>query len=395
MTESLWDDIVMKILIVPMAALAETHGPSSRCGLLAKGFRDAGTEVATCMAEDVNFRSMEGVPNWYLDVPMPLGLPKGIAKRTFPIAQKLGITAKKTVNSFDQVLRFTGNLDYGYLKKSVSSVRKAIREFRPDLVYSEFNLSAVIAARKEEIPLCATVSYPTQYEYAHETGPEKGLNRLLGELRLPQVDSALRLFDWADRAFCPSIRELEPIEKPNVFYCGALKTGNRKSVPLRERNKILVYMGNGTISAQETRKTAETAFKDLDFEVYLASAYLKEETRGNLRIAPRWDFDRLLGEAVLFMNHGGQNSVADGLLYGVPQIVVPGKVFERKYNAGCLAAHQAGIVIDHADFSAESVRAAAERIFRSGEMAENAAALGRKLAAAGGVDAVVREITKR
>lgn len=30
----------------------------------------------------------------------------------------------------------TGNLDYKYLKKSISSVQQAIREFKPDTGYS-------------------------------------------------------------------------------------------------------------------------------------------------------------------------------------------------------------------------------------------------------------------
>ena len=108
----------MKILIVPMAALAETHGPSGRCRLLAEGFKKTDTEVATCMAEDANYKAVEEVPNYFLDVPMPMGLPEFIAKRTFPLAQKLGIVSKKTVDSFDQVLRYTGNLNHGYLKTS-------------------------------------------------------------------------------------------------------------------------------------------------------------------------------------------------------------------------------------------------------------------------------------
>ena len=100
-----------KILIVPMAAMAETAGPSSRCKQLVEGLMTVGIDVATCRAEDVNYKSVEGVKNYFLDIPMPMGLPKPIAVRTFPIAQKLGITSKKTVNSFDQVLQFTGNQD--------------------------------------------------------------------------------------------------------------------------------------------------------------------------------------------------------------------------------------------------------------------------------------------
>ena len=87
----------------------------------------------------------------------------------------------------------------------------------PDIVYSEFNISAIVAAKKEKIPLYITVSYPTQYEYAHERGRERGLNRLLDELDPPQADSALRLFDWADKKFCMSIRELEPMDTQGIL----------------------------------------------------------------------------------------------------------------------------------------------------------------------------------
>ena len=42
----------MKILVVPMSAIAETSGPASRCALLVNAFKAAGYEVSTCMAED-------------------------------------------------------------------------------------------------------------------------------------------------------------------------------------------------------------------------------------------------------------------------------------------------------------------------------------------------------
>ena len=38
----------------------------------------------------------------------------------------------------------TGNLDYRYLKKSVSSIRKAIQDFHPDAIYSKFSISAMV-----------------------------------------------------------------------------------------------------------------------------------------------------------------------------------------------------------------------------------------------------------
>lgn len=417
----------MRILLAPMAALAETAGPASRVRLLAEGFREAEIEVATCAAEDVNFREIEGVRNFFLDVPMPMGLPKMIATRTFPVAQKLGITARKTVTSFDQVLRFTGNLDYKYLRKSVESVRQAVQEFRPDAVYSEFNISAMIAARKEGLPLFATVSYPTQHTFACEPSLAKGLNRLLRELGLPEVESALQLFDWADRAFCPSIRELEPMDREDVCYVGALKattTGENGSGAEgmaqadgeastaqdsgederdeasatagtgKKRNKVLVYMGNGTVSAKQTMQVVSRVFCGSGYEVYIASSYLPEGTTLNVHVAPRWDFDTLLDEAVLFINHGGQNSIMDGLIHGVPQIMVPGKVFERQYNAKSVMENKAGVSLSYRNFSVDKLSAIIEKVAHSKKNRQKAAALGKKLIAGGGVKMVASEVIR-
>ncbi|MGX8774326.1 MAG: glycosyltransferase [Bacillota bacterium] len=380
-----------KVLIVSMACMAETGGPSGRCRILAEGFREAGIEVATCMAEDVNFRKIEGVDNYYLDVPMPLGLPEIIAKRSFPIAQKLGITSHKTVSSFDEVLLITGNLDRRYLRKSVESVRRAIREFGPDVVYSEFSMPALIAAKLEGVCLFTTVSYPTQYDYAHRDSYAKGLNALLSEKSLTVVRSALDLFDLADVKICPSIRELEPFTDDSVIFCGALRSAETKEC---QRRKILVYMGNGTISPQKMEQVVSDTFAGTEYEVHIASAYLEPKDKGNLHVAPRWDFNSLLDEAVLFINHGGQNSVIDGLLHGVPQIMVPGKVYERKFNAKSIAVNRAGLVLQYGDFEPSMLRAAAEDLIESGAYRSNAEELGEKLKAAGGVSVIIGELLK-
>ena len=326
-----------------MSAIAETAGPVSRCKILAETFQNNGITAATCMANDINFKEIDGIPNYYLDIPMPFGLPKVIASRMFPLAQKLGLTARKTVRSFDEVLLMTGNLDYKYLKKSVASIRIAVKDFKPDVIYSEFNISAMIAARLENIPLWTTVSYPTQPSYAHNARLAAGLNKLLAEFHIPRVESALHLFDWADKKFCPSIKELEPFND-DVTFCGALKTVQPTE---KARSKILIYMGNGTISAAATKNVITQAFADSNYDVFIASKYLNTQTCGNIHIAARWDFNQMLDEAMLFINHGGQNSIIDGLIHCVPQIVVPGKVFERIYNADSLVRLTAGICISH------------------------------------------------
>ena len=102
----------------------------------------------------------------------------------------------------------------------------------------------------------------------------------------------------------------------------------------------------------------------------------------------------MLDEAVLFINHGGQNSVIDGLLHGVPQIMVPGKVFERKYSARSVAENRAGLVLQNADFEPRMLRAASEDLIESETYKNNASVLGELLKSAGGTKVIVREVLK-
>ena len=381
----------MRLLIIPMAAMAETSGPFSRCKLIAESASASGIDVATCIAEDVNYSEICGIKNYFLDVPAPLGMPEIIASKVFSVAQKIGLTSRKTVRSFDEVLWFTGNSVYSYLLKSVASIRTTIRNFKPDIVYSEFSLPAIIAAKLEKKRLFTTVSYPTQPEYAASLKLAKGVNRYMKEKGLPQVNSALELFDWADECFCPSIHELEPIEKENVTFCGSLK---KASISEQLRNKIVVYMGNGTISAAMTEKEISKAFRGSEYEVYIASKYMKVKNKGNIHIAPYWNFNEILEEAVLFINHGGQNSVVDGLIHGVPQMIVPGKVFERRYNAVSVVKNKAGIIIPYRQFRADVIHSKANKVIASEMLRKNAVELGKKLGAQGGVEVIIKHILK-
>ena len=393
----------MKVLISSMAAMAETAGPSGRARLLAEHLKNAGIEVATCMAEDVNYKPIEGVNNYYLEVPMPLGLPKAIASRTFPIAQKLGIIERKNVGSFEDVLHFTGNIDYNYLVKSVEDIRKAIADFNPDIVYSEFNISAIIAAKLEEKPLYATISYPTQTEYSSSPKYAKGLKKFLKENSLPTVDSSLDLFKWADKSFVPSIYELEPIDNENVTFCGTwrdVKENDPNNDNLNEnnsynKNTILVYMGNGTISPKKMLNEIKNAFVGTEYDVYIASLALEKQDYENIHVDKRWDFSKLLNDALLFINHGGQNSMIDGLIYGVPQLICPGRVFERIYNGKSVENLGAALVLNLDEFRAEIIKAESEKLINDNAFRENSKLIGDKLKSCGGIDCIIDAINEK
>ena len=382
----------MKVLVVPMSAMAETAGSFSRTVLLVNTLKEANIDTAVCLAHDVNYKPINGVKNYFLSVPMPLGLPKMIAAHTFPIAQKLGITSRKSANSFDDVLHLTGNTDYRYLKQSVADIRKAIRDFNPDVIYSEFNISTIIAGKIEKKKIFITASIPTQYGYANTSRYVSGLNKLLKEYGVSPVKSCLELFSWADKKFVPSCYELEPFQEKNVVFCGAWK---RISPVISEnKNKILVYMGNGTISQKKMVREISAAFKNSGYSVYIAGRELKRQRIDNIQTAPYFDFQKLLPQSVLYINHGGQNSVIDGLIYGVPQLICAGKVFERKYNAGSIVKIGAGLEIPYKEFNSSNIKSYADKIISENKYQENALKIGKVLLSLGGTENIINSLEK-
>ena len=129
-----------------MVARSRMGGPWSRAQHVARAFRDGGHEVTLAWGDDGNC-SDPGGPTLEILVPSPLGLPEAIARHTFPLASRLGLMGRKPVHSFEEVLWLTGALDERYTRAAVDALRAHMRAIRPDVVYSEFNLAAIIAAR--------------------------------------------------------------------------------------------------------------------------------------------------------------------------------------------------------------------------------------------------------
>lgn len=378
----------MRILLVPMPAMAPTAGPFSRTQLLAGAFQARGFSVALCAAEDVNYRPIPGVPNYFLSVPTPFGLPEAIGLHAFSFAEKLGLPGKKPVRSFEEVLNFTGATAYSYFKKSVSEVRSAISAFQPDLVYSEFNLSAIVAAKAEGKPVFASYSYPAQPSYAASPQYARGVRRVLAELHQPPVRSALELFLRADVRIVPSIPELEPIDCENTYFVGPLK--KVPEIPTAEqKNLILAYLGTGTVSKKQLLNEIFQAFSGSGLEVYLAGIEPECLPCPNIHTDWKFNFTALLPHAAVFLNHGGQNSIADGLLYGVPQLIYPGKVFERQYNAESIVKNKAGIQLAENELTGEKIREAVGVLTLDNSFRENSERLGKLLTFPGGPDAVI------
>ena len=116
----------MNVLVVPMFALSRMGGPWSRAQAVSSAFEKAGHHVVLGMADDGNCMNPCVADKCQLPVPSPLGLPMAVASRTFPLAEKLGISGRKPVHSFEEVLWLTGALAHQYERESVAAICAAI-----------------------------------------------------------------------------------------------------------------------------------------------------------------------------------------------------------------------------------------------------------------------------
>lgn len=397
----------MKVLLAVMPAAAEMSGPGTRANVLAAELLEHGHEVAICAADDDNARIFQGCRRFPLNVPSPLGLPRFIGIHAFPMANKLEIARHKTVASFEDVLFLTGALSKRYLKTSVTQLEAAINSFKPDVVYSEFNLSAIIAAKEQALPLAVSHSFPTQASYASNPARSMALRSFLEERGLPHVTSALELFEWADLRVIPSIPALEPVTGRNVLFCGPFSpiearrtdsqeqpnSQNSARVPNHpEHRRVVAYVGNGGLSPKRLYATLHQMSQNTGAEVFLASASLDKEEGNLFHVAPRFDFSRLLPRATLFLNHGGQNSIMDGIACGVPQLCVPGHVFERRFNAESVKQNGCAMIVEDKDLNVGALEHALYVMETDNTYHKRALALRDELAKYDGVHTVVNKM---
>lgn len=252
----------------------------------------------------------------------------------FPLAQRLGLNRRVPITYFDDVLKLTGNTDRRYLTRVVEQLRKIIQNERFEAVYSEFNIASIIAAKAEGVPVFGSTSLPTQPSFASNPSSAAGLNRVLHSLSMDPVRSPEDILLIPNLRFVPSCPELE--------------------------------------------------------------SFPAESHAAHLHTAPRFDFSDLLPRTAIFVNHGGQNSMMDGIAHGSPQLICPGKVFERRFNAKAAERCGIGLSLEQSCFDIPTVRRTLEQLLEDAAgYRASAASLKNRLSELGGANRIVDTIARQ
>ena len=375
-----------------MVARSRMGGPWSRAQRVVRAFQDGGHEVTLAWGDDGNCADPIA-PTLEIPVPSPLGLPEAIARHIFPLASRLGLMGRKPVRSFEEVLWLTGALDERYTRAAVDALRAHMRAARPDVVYSEFSLATVIAARAEGIPCVGSGSQPTTAAYASNPRKSAGIRRLLREMGMPAPASSLTVLEGMGRRFIPSCPTLDPRAGERAVYCGFLD--EPPALMGRPRDCALVYLGAGSVPAGVAVRAGRELAEILGCDVYVAGVPEAVHAVGDHEVAcaPRFDVDELLPRAQVFVHHGGQNSMMDALSYEVPQVIVPGRIFERQFNAEAVEDARCGLTV-HVPKPALIARAARRIVVDEPALTSGIRGLHAELSSLGGTKRIVREVEK-
>jgi UDP:flavonoid glycosyltransferase YjiC (YdhE family) len=360
----------MRVLFLPLITGGPAIGTITRCLAVAEYLRLLGHEASFLTnGEGKIYVEEAGFP--YMEGPVP-----DRPGRLHPLYD------------LSDVAVFLNLTTEAYLRISLEAELKAIDRFQPDVLFSEFQLTAPITAAATGLPLVSTACSPADPRFVsplfdgqrvmdHDTAI-KGFNRILDERgQAPVKDVADLFFMRSSLKIAPTVPEIEPLlaDVPNLHYVGYLLYDRLELDPLprhlldeaRGKNVVFVYFSSGEIGPRQYTRVIPGAFDNSEFYAVVAVGDHPElpvlpQSTSNTKWVRHVPGRSLLRESKALIFHGGQNTAMASLIHEVPSLTFPGEDFERDFNARGLARIGAGLHCKVEDFTPEKVLAATREV---------------------------------
>ncbi|HET6665120.1 MAG TPA: nucleotide disphospho-sugar-binding domain-containing protein, partial [Acidimicrobiales bacterium] len=202
---------------------------------------------------------------------------------------------------------------------------------------------------------------------------------------------------WGPRVLklVPSISTLDGggQERDDLHYVGHL-SGQLEAPTAtgfeleRDKRYVFAYLGTGSVSLGAAERVLPAVFPaDGERRCVVASSAVEPYRLGGVEFRRFVPAAEVLPVADWVLCHGGLNTVIESLRAGVPLLLFPGAIFERRFNATAVAGAGAGVMAETTAFTPAKLRAAMER---HDELAAGARRLGAEIEARGGAVEAVR-----
>jgi UDP:flavonoid glycosyltransferase YjiC (YdhE family) len=396
----------MRLLIPLFSPATGTWGGLTRALAVAEAAVTTGHEVAFCasgsVADTVTHR---GYRCYEMPSATMLGLPASVTRPLQARSQRAAIPVRsgRSIGSIWLVLTVSGMARPAYLRSALQAQERAAREFAPDAVFTDLDPAAFLLAAVTGIPLAST--YSSVMTQGRGTWPWRLMRHGLAQaLRSRGVASRTPdelFFGPHVLKIIPSVPELDDADphRPDVAYVGHLvepvRPDSLAEAGLDPAGRyVFAYLGTGSIALRTVHRVLPEAFPSAGATTCVvgAQSITAPYRMGGVQFRPYVPAEALLPHCDWTICHGGQNTIIQSLLHGVPLIVFPGPIFERRFNAGKLQQAGAGLMGERNQFTAGWLAAALQR---RAELASQAARLGRHLRTFGGADAAIAAIASR
>lgn len=221
-------------------------------------------------------------------------------------------------------------------------------------------------------------------------------------------ENAAGITEYADLNIVFTSRELHPendFVDERFRFVGpsldpAIRDGDFPFEQLGDGRKVYISLGTITHLDDDFYGAAFAAFADYPAQFILSAG--RNTDIGQLGPVPENFIVRhyvpqleVLQRVEAFVTHGGMNSVHEGLIYGVPEVVVP-QQFEQLLNGKRVAETGSGLLLGkerpYGRVTAQELRQALDAVLNEPQYRRNAERMGKTLAEAGGYRRAVEEI---
>jgi len=393
----------MKLLIPLFSPSTGTWGGLTRVIAIAEAAESMGHQVAFCASGYLE-RALRSRDYKVYSIPPTtmLGLPTPISRLLERYSQRASIPVKpgKSIGNIWLVLWVSGYARANYLHRLVEAEIQAAEDFRADRIFTDLDPGAFLTSAVTGIPLAVTYAYIATHGSGTWTWKlmQRATAKVLQSYGLPVLSPDELCFGKSVLKIIPSIPELDDTDPdlPDVRYVGHLispiqPTSTTAFQVEDERRCVFVYVGTGSVSLNVLQNVLPQVFpSNSDGRCFVGAQSITAPYQlGAVEFRPYIPAEVLLPQCDWTICHGGQNTIIQSLLYGVPLIIFPGPIFERRYNARKVKAANAGIMGEVNQFTAEWLRTSFER---QRECASQAAILGQRLRSYGGPTAAVEAI---
>lgn len=394
----------MKVLITLFSPPTGAWGSLTRLIALANALRENGDQVAFC-APDSMIETLEKneFPVYPVPEPTIYGLPWGMSAFIQRNIQRTPFPVKegRSIGNIWFIYYLAGLTRKTFLHDLVEAQLSAIDSFKPDYLLTEMDPAAYISSLARRLPL--SIIYAnfalSGIGSFYWRKMKSSLLYVLDQYGLPLTTPEEVFLNHKVLKIIPSIPELDKTDpaREDVCYIGNL-SAQVKEAPLNfivesEKKYLFVYLGLGSIPLQRIKTVLPETFRIFaDLKCIVSSQGISSKFQiHNVEFLPYTQTDQLLPRCAMTICHGGLSTITHSLAYGIPLLIFPGPIYERRYNAYQVVEQRVGFMGEFSDFNPRWLRNAFNKRH---QLTDNLSAIQRRFKEYAGPSAAVLAIDK-